>query len=216
MIPTKRCFVAFLSAIISLFVATPASATLYDLGDFPFSFFGATDLDATLETSTTGTFTTESDIEDFLNLASYSVTLKDGATDLFTLDNSNSSWNLQFEAFGGGSGGATASLTATPSEITLDFSTPNEITRVDLFLRNASTFDVLQYSQANNVTDFNFVFVSNGDLISSGDANTIYDAPFVFPAVEAEVPEPSTFALIGAGLLGLVRVRRRNTELTGE
>lgn len=172
---------------MALLVPALASATEFDLGDFPFEFFGATNSDATLETSTIGVFTTESEIEDFLNSATYSVNLMDGATIVFSLDNSNSVWDLEFGALGGGTGGATATLTATESEIVLDFSTPQEITGVDLYLRNAATFDVLQYTQANNISDFNFVFVSDGDLMSEGFANVTYDAAFVFPATS--IPE---------------------------
>ncbi len=62
--------VTVLVSMVAMLVTTPANAqVVYDLGDFPFSFFGATDFHATLETSTTGTFTTEADIENFLNLA---------------------------------------------------------------------------------------------------------------------------------------------------
>ena len=175
--------VTVLVSMVAMLVTTPANAqVVYDLGDFPFSFFGATDFHATLETSTTGTFTTEADIENFLNLATYSVTLKNGATIILELNNGNSFWDLKIEALGGGTGGATATLTATASEITLDFSTPNEITSVGLFLGLPG--NILQYTQSNNVTDSNFVFVDH-DAIIFANADVPYDDPFIFPAQPA-------------------------------
>jgi len=189
-------FFAFCAGV-ALLVPVPASATEFDLGDFPFEFFGATSLDATLETSTIGSFTTEAEIEGFLNSAIYTVNLMDGATIVFSLDNSNSVWDLEFGALGGGTGGATAALTATESGLVLDFSTPEEITSVDLFLRNAATFDVLQYTQANNVSDFNFVAVSNGDLMAEGSATVAYDSAFIFPATST--PEQDVLVDIKPG-----------------
>ena len=79
---------------MALLIPALAGATEFDLGDFPFEFIEATNVDATLETSTIGVFTTEAEIEDFFNSTIYSVNLMDGATIVFTLDNSNSIWNL--------------------------------------------------------------------------------------------------------------------------
>lgn len=177
-------FSAFFGCM-ALLIPALASATEFDLGDFPFEFIEATNVDATLETSTIGVFTTEAEIEDFFNSTIYSVNLMDGATIVFTLDNSNSIWNLEFAALGGGTGGATATLTATEWEIVLDFSTPQEISSARLFLRNTDPFSVLQYAQENNISDINFVDVYI--LPPEGWAEVTYDAAFVFPATS--IPE---------------------------
>lgn len=197
-----------MGAVIGLaisMVATPCHAAVYDLADFPFTFFGATELQATLETSLTGTFTAEADIESFFNSATYSVVLKNGATTIMELNNSNSSWDLQFGALFPGTEGS-ATLTSTPGGISLDFATPNEVTDVALVL--GAPPSLLQYRQGNNVSDFNFVN-ANHDAVFQASANLPYDDPFHFPARTA-VPEPSHLLVLGTVLAGLAaRPRHR-------
>jgi len=166
--------IAFATA--TLVTSSVIGAEVYDLDNFRFTYFGATDIDASLETSTTGTFTTEDEIESFFNSATYSVILKDGDTIVLELNNSNSSWDLRF-----GGVGSSAILTSTQNELTLDFSTPNEISSVDLVLMN-SPGTTLQYTQANNISDFNFVTAFFEDLMNTADAAVPYDEPFVFEA----------------------------------
>ena len=194
-------------------LSTSATAqVVYDLGDFPFVFSGpvpATEVNATLQTSTTGIFTTEAAIENFLNLATYSVVLKNGPTTILTLNNANSAWDMVFEGTG-----ATATLTATPSKITLDFSTPNEISSAALVLGVPP--GVAQYRQGNNVTDFNFVNIDDG-AESTADATVPYDAPFIFPAISVPVSSAPALSLSALGLLagllsglGILTIRRRS------
>ncbi len=171
--------------IAALLLSSAANAqTVYDLGDFPFVYFGSTDVQATLETSTIGVFTTEADIENFLNLSYYSVVLKDGEASIFELNNDNSSWNLEFSALSGGDGGATAILTATPTEIVLDFSTPNEISSATLLLSYSSESIQYthQYTQSNNISNINSV-VLDFNAIYDARASLPYDEAFVFPAL---------------------------------
>jgi len=186
-------------SLIALLATVPAQAAVYDLVNLPFLFFDATDVEGTLETSVTGTFTTEADIENFFNSALYSVRLKNGATTVMELNNGNSSWDLRFEQLFF-PGGQSAILTSTPTEIRLDFSTPNEISSAGLFLGAPPA--LVQYSQSNNASDFAGVAVDH-EATNVGIATLPYDDPFIFP-VQAAVPEPSTILLLGAGAFGLL------------
>ena len=189
--PSKKRTFARIGQVIALVVTAtlmvsapvvpaPAQAQVtYNLVDFPFVFFGATEVAGNLTSSTTGTFTTVAEIENFLNSATYNVVLKDGSTTVMELDNTNTSWSMVIH-HRGGLGGATAMLTATASEITLDFSTPNEYTAVHIFLGPPSFR--LQFTQGNNNRSNNFVHVDYG-LIQTGNTDTDYDAPFIFPAL---------------------------------
>jgi hypothetical protein len=167
-------------------------ATTYDLASFPFTFSWATDVHATLETSAYGTYTTEEEIEAFFNQATYSATMKDGTTTIFEMDNSNATWDLMF---GGVAGGVSAILTCTPTELTLDFSTPNEITGADLLLRGYFeqpnghvAWASWQYTQENNITDFNFAH-ADYDAVNQAGCSVACDAPFIFPAIVLEPAE---------------------------
>lgn len=193
-----------LAAWAAVLATTPAkAAVVYDLAGFPFTFNNATDVHATLETSTMGLFTTELEIENFFNQGTYSVIMNNGSTRLVDMHNGNSTWDLQF---GGQSGGVGAVLSSSPREVTLDFSTPNEITGAVLILRGDDPQypQYLQYSQDNNISDFNFVNVDY-NAVHDAYATVPYDAPFTF----VPVPEPSTWAVLCVGLGALVMLRRK-------
>ncbi len=156
---------------------------LFELTGFSFAFLNATDVQATLETSQFGTFLTEFEIEEFFNEAKYSVTLSNGPTPFFHLDNANSTWDLQLVSAAGTS---SAMLTSSSSGVVLDFTTPIEITGAVLILKaNGQERGLLQYHQANNVSDFNFVNV-DFDAVHSATAYVPYDSAFGF----VPIPEP--------------------------
>jgi hypothetical protein len=189
-----------------------SKAATYDLAQFPYTFSWATEVHATLQTSAYGTYTTQKEIEDFLNQAAYSVTMKDGTTTLFQMNHDNAAWHLILEGL---SGDASATLTCTPTELTLDFSTPGEITWAGLLLRGYFeqpdayvAWATLQYSQGNNITDFSFAH-ADYDAVHSADCNVAYNASFRFPAIVREPAEgvEELIALVGQSELPVNRTR---------
>ena len=201
---SKLVAASLFAVLASMLMVSPANAsTIYDLSSFPFYFWHTTSFHATLQTSVTGTFTTEAAIEAFLNHAIYSAVLMDGTTTLMDLNNDNATWDLYLGR------GTSATLISTGRSLTLDFSTPLDITLMDLFLR--SPRNVFQFSQQNSqLRDYNFVLASN-DGVFQAYTETPYDAPFVFQGTRIAAPEASTIYLITLGLggLGLVGRKRR-------
>lgn len=182
-----------------------ASAATYDLVDFPISYSGASLIKGSLEASQVGQFTTEQSIEDFLNASTYSVNFYDGNNQLFSLNNANASWDLRF-SYESGAQTTGASLTATASEIILNFSTPRQPTSVSLLLGSPTT-GYIQYRQDNNVTDANY-FGADFNAVHQASSSLNYQSPFVFTSA---VPEPSAALLLVAGL-GIVGFNRKSTK----
>jgi hypothetical protein len=191
-------------------------ATTYDLAPFTFTYFDwATDARATLKTSAYGTYTTKEEIEDFFNQATYSATLKDGTTTLFEMNNGNSVWRLDLESW---AGNASVILTCTPTELTLDFSTPGEITGAALYLQGELVqpdgyiaVATVQYGQANNISDgtgFYFIY----DAVNEAAGGLDYDAPFIFPAIVRE-PAESVEGLIAQVIQSGLSVKRTHPLL---
>lgn len=178
-------------------LVTPASAQVaYDLGDFPFNVLDGVEVHATLETSVTGTFTTEAEIENFLNSSRYTVLLLQGGAAVIDLNNTNSTWDLRYAALSGDTSDVTATLTVTATEITLDFSTPSEITALTLQLGEPG--NLLQYYQINNVSDMNGVNIEKDPAFAANRfAQLAYDESFVFPALQFDTPEISFPTLTG-------------------
>lgn len=186
-----------------------AHAAVYDLADFSINYSGASLLEGTIETSQTGTFTTEAGIENFLNAANYSVSFYDGSNQLFNLNNTNASWDLQF-SFESVPQTTSAVLEATSSAITLNFDTPRQPTSVALLLGTPS-IGYIQYRQSNNITDSNF-FGADFNAVHSATAGLPYDSSFVLPANTPAVPEPSQALLLLGGLGALAFIRRKTTK----
>jgi hypothetical protein len=165
-IPNTAAAVFLAGLATAILVALPSWGEVFDLtGNLAWSFRGDTDdVVASLETSTFGTFTTEIEIEDFLNLSSYSVSLKRGAASVFTLDNSNSVWDLELS----GSPIVEAVLTSTPTHVRIQFLLPDERASARLTLRGPSPSPSMSYYEASG----RFA----GAFISVLDSSTLQEA----------------------------------------
>lgn len=117
------------------------------------------------------------------------------------MDNSTP-WTLEF-----GGTGASAIVSTSPTQLSIDFSTPNESSSATLGIFNQlPSGELIQFdlNQQNNVTDVNNVFAVL-DAIEIGSAPPSFDSVFTFPTV----PEPSASLLFGIGLATLIRGRRK-------
>lgn len=164
--------------------STTQAQTTYDLSQFIFEFSGGSGVQATLETEITGTLTTEAEIEEFLNSSIYLLAFLYGNETVFSLDNSNSSWDLVLH------NDAAATLTIMENEMSLDFETPNASSTLslnssaDLSLCSPDKNKCLTYSQRNSLDGGeNTVRIEFFDE-NNGSAEAGYDEPFVFPELK--------------------------------
>lgn len=178
-----------LLALVALGSPSLAQAqTTYDLADFDFSFNGGTDIQGTLVTSVTGVFTTEEEIRDFFNSSTYSVNFIYEDQISSTLNNSNSTWGFDIAV------GNSVTLTVTENMIILDFSTPVEGSRANLYIGHQNGQESYRFYQRDyrpGVYDHQWV---GFDVWGQQGASYIpvYDSAFVFPEVSLvrEPPHP--------------------------
>jgi len=197
---------ALLSIVLAgSLLAGPASASAYDLLDYPLSFQGAAvAATAKLTTDFRGTLTDEGAIEALLNSATYAADLYGSAGTLTHLDNSNSRWDLSFSGVG-----ATALLDVRDTGMLLSFATVQEFSGALLLLRSLDGLSVLQYRQENNVSDSNLVFFTFNAVHGAIDILP-YGSTFLMPA--APIPEPEVLTTLALGLFFMrwaTRKRRR-------
>jgi len=194
------------AGLVGLTFAHSSSATIYNL--LPYDWQGNNRAIATLETNATGVYEGADAISALLNSSTYSVQLYSGDSLLASMDNANASW---FFNTGPMTDGVVPRLTIDHSLMSLTFDTPEEYTEGRLLLRSTLTPEwfTLQYAQANNVTNFNFADVDFNAIHHATESLT-YGSIFLFTAAEPTptVPEPGTFALLAAGLLGVFVTRR--------
>jgi hypothetical protein len=186
---------------VAIFVGNPASAQTFQLNANDYSYSGATRIEGYISTTLTGTFTTQSEVENALNQTTFGFALFDGSTKLSEITSADSAWQLILGV------GAGVNLTITNSAFSLNFLTPVEFTDGRLILQSADLSTVFQFSQDNNVTDnagTHFGF----NAVHSAFHNANYDATFTLNAASA-VPESSTYSMLALGLLGLMAYRRK-------
>jgi len=154
---------------------------------------GLTSFQGSIETQQYGSFVTEQEIESLLNNSSYSFAAYIGNSIAFTLDNSNSNWDITY-----GGTGSSIEVTSTANSLVIDLVTNNEISDAALVLKNDVNWDVLQIRQSNNVSDYNFFYFSDDALINRIIIDQPYDAAYVFSDVSAVPIPPAIWLFISA------------------
>ena len=126
------------------------------------------------------TFTTQDDILAFFNSTPFLIKMNTSAGLLTEMNNENSEWSFQKM----GNINSTI-LAVSPDKMTLLFDTDDGS---EIFLRLTGlngNFGSVQFSQVNNVTDYNFIYFGYNAVYYAEESRT-YNTPFVFNAV----PEP--------------------------
>lgn len=180
-------------------LGSPAHAETYDAAPFPFVFGGAaSSLQVRITSTQMGFFEDAGAIEQYLNGSTYSAVLSSPDGALKVLDNANSTWQVFFY----GSGETSASLAATPTELTLDLEAIDEFTSVELrLLANDGSNALFRYGVDNDLwlsSHAEFAFGPDDGAYYEG----IFGQSFVLPAVSS-VPEPAGGLLMGAGIIAL-------------
>lgn len=184
----------------TLLVATSASAQTYVLDSSLFNYRESDQLLVSIDTNQIGTFTTKAEIEDVLAQSTFKISLFNGAEKLTELTHLDTAWRLVLGS------NATANLTITDSQFALTFFTPQEYTDARLSLQSANLTSIFQFSQSNNVSDYNTIHFGYNAVHSAYNPLN-YGASFVLTAA---VPEPSSYAMLalGLGLLGWAARRK--------
>ena len=189
--------------VLVLFSPGSILAATYSLADFAFSIVGtANDLTGTLKTNQLGVFSTESEIEEFFNDAIYSVRLEGDTGVIAEIDDSQETmWDLILTS------GATATLETTPTEITLEFSTPVHSSASAVLIwsnwsEDNSTVSVMEYAQSHDTRAY-VVFSHN--VMEQAFADLTFGQAISFPAV----PEPHSGDLMIMAVAFIPRLRGR-------
>ena len=195
-----------LGTTLFLTMSLISEAAVYDLAHFPFSYSNSiNNAQGAIETTQTGTFTKESEIEDFFNNSTYFISFAG-----VSLSNANSYWDLDF-SYEPDVQTTSAILNVTNNRITLDFSTPTEFTEVRLIARGTTSSGSLnlQYAQSNNIDNRNYVIIDH-DAMDIAETQLSYGTQFVLPAAISAVSEPETYGMMwaGLGLIGYLTRRR--------
>ena len=207
----------------SMVFAMAGQAAVFDLGQRFTSAFGITEVRGSLVSTQTGVFTSEAEIEAFLNHSAYALTVYDGDAAVYTVSNANSWWDLEFDALHPEGPAPAATVVSSRTGLILDFSTPGEVSSVMLLLRSDPFGFMFGMQQHNNISDTTFLWADN-HAIRLADTELPYDSPVTFGAI----PEPRGLLLFagcsaawcmarrmirGGGRL-LERVKSLNAPLT--
>lgn len=163
---------------------------------------GLSRVEGTLTTSQLGSFTTPAAIESLFNSSSVSLQVLAGDDTAFVVDDS-APWEFLFSV------GASAVVTTSPTQLSIDFSTPSENSVVEFNVYGPP--GRIQFRQDNHVSDTTEIFVdyefpdASPPIYDSSSATFAYDSALIFPVV----PEPSGWILCGIGFAAFVRFRRK-------
>lgn len=190
-----------------LFCGTARAAT-YDLAGYPFTYNEASLFSGHITTNAVGTFTDPTAIEAIFTTSTFNATLFGSSSVLTSIDNSNSTWALEFDLY---NSNPSVTLTIDESMMSLTFYTPAESSYGVLIARSNNGLSQLQYRQENNITDYNSVHFGFNAMHMAAQYPT-YGTTFLFPVIA--VPEPSSYLLFAFGLLVLAYAQRRHLRQT--